>query len=110
MNTETETPLVYPVEFQVIRRAGNEWKFKVCEVFYNPTGTQLDMKNIEKAYGLTKSKIAIACFRINGGKPGYYLANMKDKQYYYCGEEKESVKEKLRSLGIGRADPQRGVS
>jgi len=105
MDNESETPLVYPVEFQVVRREGNEWKFSKSEVFYNPSGAKFDLNNIEQAYGLTKSKIAIACFRINGGKPGYYLVNMKDKQHYYCGESKKSVREKLRSLGIGRPDP-----
>ncbi|TBR56670.1 hypothetical protein B4U84_28835 [Westiellopsis prolifica IICB1] len=44
-------------------------------------------------------------FRINGGKQGYYIADIQDKKYYYCGTEWEDVKLKLGELGIGRPDP-----
>jgi len=43
--------------------------------------------------------------RINNGKQGYYIANILDKKYYYCGSEWEDVKTKLRELGIGRENP-----
>jgi hypothetical protein len=46
-----------------------------------------------------------ALFRINGGRQGYYIANIKDNKYYYCGVEWEGVKAKLQELGIGRPDP-----
>lgn len=38
---------------------------------------------------------------------GYYLANLKDKQYYYCGEKEADVRIKLQSLGISTHDPLR---
>lgn len=50
-------------------------------------------------------KVAIELFRINGGKQGYYIANILDKKYYYCGTEWQDVKNKLLELGIGRHDP-----
>jgi len=40
-------------------------------------------------------------FRINGGKAGYYLANLRGKKFYYCGIEPGGVKNKLLELGIG---------
>ena len=52
-------------------------------------------------YDLSKETL----FRINGGKQGYYIANILDKKYYYCGTEWEDVKIKLKELGIGRDDP-----
>ena len=42
---------------------------------------------------------------INGGKQGYYIANILDKKYYYCGTEWKDVKTKFRELGIGRDNP-----
>jgi hypothetical protein len=54
---------------------------------------------------LTKIKVLVELFRINGGKHGLYLADIRDKKYYYCGLDLEDVKAKLRSLGIGRDDP-----
>ncbi|WP_414623852.1 hypothetical protein [Calothrix sp. CCY 0018] len=58
-----------------------------------------------KAFGTSMKKVAVELFRINGGKQGYYIANILDKKYYYCGVEWEDVKLKLRELGIGRPDP-----
>jgi hypothetical protein len=50
-------------------------------------------------------KVAIELFGINGGLQGYYIANILDKKYYYCGTEWSDVKAKLQELGIGRPDP-----
>lgn len=47
----------------------------------------------------------IELFRINCGRDGYYLANLRDKKYYYCGLEFEDINTKLKELGIGRDDP-----
>ncbi|MHC5860321.1 hypothetical protein [Nostoc sp.] len=47
----------------------------------------------------------VELFRVNGGKSGFYLANIQGKKYFYCGQKWEDVKAKLRSLGIGRDDP-----
>jgi hypothetical protein len=44
-------------------------------------------------------------FRINGGKAGYYLANLRRKKFYYCGTEPAGIKGKILDLGIGREDP-----
>ncbi|MBN3993818.1 MAG: hypothetical protein HWQ36_25885 [Nostoc sp. NMS2] len=56
-------------------------------------------------YGITRQQIAIELFRINGGKAGYYLANLRRKKFYYCGTEPAGVKGKILDLGIGREDP-----
>lgn len=56
-------------------------------------------------FGTTKNKVVIELFRINGGKIGYYLVNLREKKYYYCGQDWASVKAKLRELGIGRDEP-----
>lgn len=38
-------------------------------------------------------------------KNAWYLADILDKKYYYCGTEWLDVKVKLRELGIGKPDP-----
>lgn len=59
---------------------------------------------IEKQYGLTGHQVAVELFRINGGKSGFYLANLRERKYYYCRLQWEDIKFTLRSLGIGRLD------
>lgn len=106
----SETPLVYPAYYRVVRREIKDvgyWHFRKCEVFYNPSRLTLDFDKAEEHYGTTKSKVIIELFRINGGRVGYYLANLRDKQYYYCGEKEADVRIKLQSLGIGTHDPLR---
>jgi 2-hydroxy-3-keto-5-methylthiopentenyl-1-phosphate phosphatase len=97
--------LIHPFYYQIIRREGTTWFFKEeGEVFYNPHHKPVDLKNPEQQYGLTKGKIVIELFRVNGGKPGYYLANMRDRLYYYCGDKWEDVRATLLNLDIGRRE------
>lgn len=93
-------PLVYPIYYYVVERDAQvgAWKFKKGESFYNPSEKDINYEEKERYFGLTKPKIATELFRINGGKSGWYLVNMRDRQYYYCGLTRESVKEKLRFL------------
>ncbi len=63
------------------------------------------MSDLELLYGISKQEVAVNLRKINGGEAGYYLADLRNKKYYYCGTEPEGVRAKLRSLGIGRDDP-----
>lgn len=98
--------IVRPVYYRIIQRRGNGWAFKEGEPFINLFNAPLlSQEDIFAAFGTSMKKVAIALFRINGGKQGYYIANILDKQYYYCGMQWEDVKIKLKELGIGRDDP-----
>ncbi|MBR8835400.1 MAG: hypothetical protein DSM106950_15590 [Stigonema ocellatum SAG 48.90 = DSM 106950] len=98
--------IVSPVYYRIYDRVGTKWfAVEPSGIFYNPTDTSASLTHIVEQYGLKESKIIIELFRINGGRPGYYLANLRDKKYYYCGSNCEDVKKKLLELGIGRADP-----
>lgn len=97
--------IIHPAIFQIIRREGDAWYFKDGKVFYRELGNRSLIEEREREYGLSKEKIVIELFRINGGKAGYYLANLRDRKYYYCGTSWEDIKTTLQSLGIGRADP-----
>lgn len=99
------TKIHAPVHFQIYEREGTKWFFHGGNVFYNHRGIQTDLSSILEKHGLTKMNVLVALFRINGGKPGLYLADVRDKKYHYCGQNWEDVKTQLRSLGIGREDP-----
>lgn len=81
--------------------------FKRGRIFYikKARSRLTDFDDFELMYGISKQQVVIELFRINGGKLGYYLANLRNKKYYYCGIEVQDVKAKQLNLGIGRADP-----
>lgn len=102
----TMPKIVSPVYFRIYERVGVKWfAIEPSGVFYNPTDAIANLNSIVEQFGLKESKILIELFRVNGGKPGYYLVNLRDKKYYYCGLKSEDIKHKLVDLGIGRADP-----
>jgi hypothetical protein len=101
------TTIVRPIYYRIIQRRGNGWAFKEGEPFINLFNTpSFSHKDIFSAFDTSMKKVAMELFRINGGKQGYYIANILDKKYYYCGSNWEDVKIKLKELGIGRDDPQ----
>lgn len=98
--------IVAPIHYQIYECKSARWfAFDPSGAFYNPTDTPMKLKYVERQFGLTAQQVALELFRINGGKAGYYLANLRGKKYYYCGSNWEDVKTTLQSLGIGRADP-----
>lgn len=106
MSESIVSPIYYLIVRLEIRSDGSLWHFKEGgEIFYNPTGKKVRLKNLPEQYGLTDRAVTIELFRINGGKAGYYLANLRDRQYYYCGPDWQDVRAKLISLGIGCKDP-----
>lgn len=104
----SSTNIVHPSYFLIVRREGNTWFFKAGgEVFYNPLDVpvSLDLTNRLERYGVTAAKVAIELFRLRLGKMGYYLVNLRDQHYYFCGQEWNDVRRTLQELGIGRPDP-----
>jgi hypothetical protein len=103
LNSDT---IIRPVYYRIIERRGKIWAFKEGEPFVNLfNAPDLDMEDLFALFDTSMQKIASELRRINGGKQGYYIANILDKKYYYCGTEWQDVKAKLMELGIGRADP-----
>lgn len=101
--------IVHPFHYQIYERKGASWFVREGgRVFCNLTNEPMVLKNIANQFGLTEEQVVIELFRINGGKPGYYLANLRKKKYYYCGLNWEDVRTTLQSLGIGRPDPVQG--
>lgn len=96
------TTIFYPLYYRVIKREGTKWAVKGSKLISannDPIGTD-DIQS----YGMTPLDLVVSLFRVAGGKPGYYIANLKDKNYYYCGLSLEDVQITFRSLGIGREE------
>ena len=90
-------PFILPFHIRVIYRHLEEgrWEFLSVKPFYNPRGIPNDL---EEYYGLTKANVVVELFRVSNGKEGWYLANLRDRRYYYCGLTRESVRETLRNI------------
>ncbi len=102
------TNLYYPAYIQIVERKANGW-FHLCgQIISNPNNKSIDLLNIEKRHGLTKTEILTELFRKYQGKLGYYLIHLPKREYYYCGLTTQDIKEKLWELGITRRDPMEG--
>ncbi len=102
--------MIHPAHYQIVKHfvdpeRGRGWRFLSQKPFYNPKNIPFAEKEAYKNYNLTEKDIVIQLFRIAVGKLGYYLVNMRDRKYYYCGKDWEDVKEKFLELGIGRREP-----
>ncbi|MDJ0796561.1 MAG: hypothetical protein QNJ51_06945 [Calothrix sp. MO_167.B12] len=98
--------IIRPVYYRIIERRGKIWAFKEGETFINWFNTpDLEMEDLFSLFDTSMEKIATELRQINGAKNGYYIANILDKKYYYCGIEWKDVKAKFLELGIGRPDP-----
>jgi hypothetical protein len=101
-----DTTIIRPIYYRIIERRGNGWAFKQGEPFLNLFNAPLlPQEDLFASFDTSMKKVAIELFRINGGKQGYYLANILDKKFYYCGTQWEDIKTKLRELGITKSDP-----
>lgn len=91
----------------MIIHEGADWLIKKATWFYRERNAPADPTqiNYEAWFGISRVQIVVELFRINGGKPGYYLANLRDKKYYYCGQNWEDIRTTLIGLGIGQPDP-----
>ncbi len=98
--------IVYPVYYRLVVRRDNTWYFTKGDMFVNLFNAPwLQQEDLFSAFDTSMKKVANELRRINDGKQGYYIADILDKKYYYCGTELESVKIKLKELGIGRDEP-----
>lgn len=103
----SDLALIHPDYIRVIERKLGGWSFKKGTFFYKrlPIATD-DLNDTEFIYNISKQQIIIELFRINGGKAGFYLADLRHKRYHYCGLSLKDVQSKLLHLGIGQASPE----
>lgn len=97
--------IIRPVYYQIIERRNKIWAFREGKPFVNLFNAPLlDMEDLFSLFDTSMEKIASELRYLYNGKQGYYIANILDKKYYYCGTEWDDVKKKLLELGIGRDD------
>lgn len=82
----SDLALIHPYYMRVVERKAGGWSFKEGIFFYKrlPISSS-DLNDTEFMYGISKRQVVTELFRVNGGKPGYYLADLHHKHYYYCG-------------------------
>ena len=100
-----ENNVIHPSYIRVIERKVEGWLFKRSQIFYRKRQFAVEPEDYELLYGISKQQVVVELFRINAGKAGYYLADLRHKKYYYCGQDVEDVKTMLLSIGIGRLHP-----
>lgn len=91
-----------PERFQLVNHPNaNDW------TFFKPKGLSVEplsgvdfLTMRERQYGITRAAISLEFRLLTGGKLGLYLANMRDKKYYYCGTEETGVMATLRRIGV----------
>jgi hypothetical protein len=106
MLADSNTSVVMPVYYQVALRQGTQWAFIHGETFYNHFNLpKFSISDTFLGFGTSMIKVAREFSKINGAKEGYYLANILDEKYYYCGRLPQDVKNKLFELGVGKPDP-----
>jgi hypothetical protein len=66
---------------------------------------RLSLEDLFTTFGTSLRSCAAKLLSINGGEEGFYLVDIMDKRYYYCGKSTQDIKSKLLELGIGRPDP-----
>lgn len=99
--------IVYPGYVRVVIRNASGWHFVKDKPFYNPLNfPSLEQSDIFSMLGVTMKEVANELRKINNATHGFYLANILERKYYYCGTEWEDVKRTLREdLGIGAEEP-----
>jgi len=70
---------------QIWQREGKKWFLLEGRPFYNPRQIPTDLEYVLARYKLTTNIIITEFIFLNGGKTGYYLANLRDQEYFYCG-------------------------
>ncbi|WP_414754313.1 hypothetical protein [Anabaena sp. CCY 9910] len=87
-----------PDYLRVFCNEDGQWQHIRGESFYNPTGEPPDLEFAIRKYEISREKIATELFRVGGGQAGYYIGDLRHQQFYYCGADACSVKDKMLSL------------
>jgi hypothetical protein len=94
-----------PGYLRIFHHNHGRWQHVRGSSFCNPQGEPPDLEFAIRKYNISREKLATELFRASDGKAGYCIGDLKQKRFYYCGADVGSVRDKLRSLGIGREDP-----
>ncbi len=96
--------MIFPDYFRVLERVPDGWNLLRTKVFCSLNNRQYNPSDAWIKHGITKQKLVVELFRKFHGKLGFYLVNLKDKKYYYCGLTKKDIQNTLYAIGVGRKD------
>lgn len=91
--------ILFPRYYQIFRQKGSEWLVHGSNLADRES---VEIKNLAD-YGLNIEQLISELFKIRVGSEGYYIVNLRDKEYYYCGLTLKDVRTKLLELGVGRS-------
>lgn len=94
-----------PGYLRIFHNQQGRWQYVMGSSFYNPSGEPPDLEFATRKYNISRSQLAVELFRASDGKLGYCIGDLRQKRFYYCGTDVDSVRKCLRSLGIGTDDP-----
>jgi hypothetical protein len=97
--------ICHPSYFRVYEKDDNSWYLYKGKKFFSQSNLSLQQGHLERRYGLSLSDIVLQFFQIGRGRPGFYLANLKERQFYFCGNSPQDIQHKFRELGISPPDP-----
>jgi hypothetical protein len=98
--------IVIPAYYRIFELRDNAWLAKTSEVFYNPSSLPFDANDTEANFGISKRQIVLALHQQFNAQQGYYVADLIQKRYYYCGLVFDDARKMLLSLGVGRLEPE----
>ena len=95
--------IIYPDYICIVEKTPDEWRIKQPQKLFwrSPNSTvPVYREKREEAYGLTTKDLILPLFKRYLGKLGFYIVNMRDHEYYYCGLTWQDIREKLWEIGI----------
>lgn len=90
--------VVYPYYWQIYKHQIDKW-YRLPANKVSGEDTPVPTQ-IEKSFGLTEKQVIINLFKVNGGWQGYYIANLKERKFFYCGTCWEDVVNTFQYLGV----------
>lgn len=108
MNTEPEDSVLFPDYYAIVERNNVKgWGLWPSRKFYpvvefSSTKTPTERFQIKcLEHGLNWKQVLAEIRRHHCGKIGFYLVNLRDREYHYCGTELRDIKTFVKEKGIG---------
>ena len=95
----------FPSYFRIYEKNSDRWYVLPGQKFFSQSNLSLEQGKLEARYGMTISEIVQQFFALARGRSGFYLADLKHRQFYFCGQSADDVRHTLWQLGITRPDP-----
>lgn len=103
--TQAKNTVYYPVYIRLVLRLEDRWRFLKGEPFVNLYNCpRLSLDDLFACFGTSLDDVSCELDRVNNRQKGFYIADIKDKKYYFCGTQWLDVKSKLFDIGIGVKD------